>query len=85
MSNEAKDPATGVDDELTYEQAYEQLEQILSTLESGELALEESLALYERGAALATHCIRKLDEAQLRVEQWRPNGETVPLDDWEES
>lgn len=71
--------------DLSYEEAYQQLEQILQTLESGDLPLEESLSLYERGSALTAYCARKLDEAELRVQQWQPDGETVPVDDWQES
>ena len=71
--------------ELTYEEAYRQLEQILQTLESGDLPLEESLSLYERGSTLAAYCARKLDEAELRVQQWQPDGGAIPVDDWQES
>lgn len=69
---------------LTYEEAFSQLEQILQALESGDLPLEESLSLYERGAALATHCGQKLDEAELRVRRWQTGDETVPFDEWQE-
>jgi exodeoxyribonuclease VII small subunit len=72
-------------DDLSYEKAYQQLEQILETLELGELPLEESLSLYERGAVLAAFCTRKLDEAELRVQQWQPDGSTIPFKDWQES
>ena len=71
--------------DLTYEEAYSKLEQILQDLESGDLPLEEALSLYEQGAALAAYCARKLDEAELRVRQWQPGDESVPLDDWQES
>lgn len=71
--------------DLSYEEAYQQLEQILQALESGELPLEESLKLYELGAALATYCARKLDEAELRVRQWQPEGQTGDLDDWQDA
>lgn len=71
--------------DLSYEEAYQQLEKILQALESGDLPLEESLKLYELGAALASYCGRKLDEAELRVRQWQPGGETSSLDDWQEA
>ncbi len=70
--------------ELTYEEAYQQLEEILEALESGDLPLEQSLSLYERGAALAAYCTRLLDEAELRVEQWQPDTGSVPINDWQE-
>ncbi len=69
---------------LSYEAAYSQLEQVLQTLESGDLPLEESLKLYEVGATLAAYCARKLDEAELRVRQWQPGDTTTDLDDWQE-
>jgi exodeoxyribonuclease VII small subunit len=76
--------------DLSYEEAYQQLETILQALESGDLPLEESLKLYELGATLATYCTRKLDEAELRVRQWQPDGQTPDgqtndLDDWQDA
>jgi len=71
--------------DLSYEDAYQQLEKILQALESGDLPLEESLKLYELGAALASYCARKLDEAELRVRQWQPGDQTSSLDDWQEA
>lgn len=69
---------------LTYEEAFAQMEMILGRLEAGDLPLEESLALYEQGAALAKLCASMLDEAELRVRQWQPGDETVEIEDWEE-
>jgi exodeoxyribonuclease VII small subunit len=69
---------------FTYEAAYQQLEQVLQTLESGDLPLEEALKLYEVGATLAATCARLLDEAELRVRQWQPGDTTTELDDWQE-
>ena len=43
-------------------------------LETGGLTLEESLALFERGQALAAHCSVQLDEAELTVRQLSPEG-----------
>lgn len=70
---------------LTYEEAYDRLEQILQSLESGDLPLEKALSLYEQGAALAAYCATKLDEAELRVRQWQPGDTTIPLDDWQDA
>jgi exodeoxyribonuclease VII small subunit len=52
----------------TYEQARDQLALVVSTLESGGLTLEQSLALWERGERLAQICDRFLDGARARVE-----------------
>jgi exodeoxyribonuclease VII small subunit len=55
--------------DLTFEQALQELEQIVARLESGQAPLDDSIKLYERGAALKAHCESKLREAQLRVEK----------------
>ncbi len=52
----------------TYEQARDELAQVVATLESGGLSLDESLALWERGEQLAGICGRFLDGARKRVE-----------------
>lgn len=54
--------------ELTFEEAMTALEQVVNQLERGEVALEESIALYERGAALKAHCAAKLKAAEEKVE-----------------
>jgi exodeoxyribonuclease VII small subunit len=51
-----------------FEDALKQLEDIVAKLEKGELALEESLALYERGIGLARLCHAKLEEAEGKIE-----------------
>jgi len=55
--------------DLNYEAAYTELAELIERLEGGDLPLEESLALYERGRLLAAHCQRLLDEAELRVQR----------------
>jgi exodeoxyribonuclease VII small subunit len=55
--------------ELSFEQALAELEQIVARLESGQAPLEDSIRMYERGAALKAHCEAKLDAARLRVEK----------------
>jgi exodeoxyribonuclease VII small subunit len=54
---------------IPYEQALAELEQIVTALESSERSLEEALALFERGQVLARHCSELLDQAELRIEQ----------------
>jgi exodeoxyribonuclease VII small subunit len=54
---------------MTFETALSELEQIVARLESGQAPLEDSIRLYERGAALKSHCEAKLKEASLRVEK----------------
>lgn len=55
--------------ELSFEEAYRQLEAVVQKLEAGGLPLEESIALYEEGMQLAQICSRQLDAAELRVTQ----------------
>lgn len=51
-------------DELSYEQARDELVTIVAQLEGGQLGLEESMQLWRRGEALAAHCSRWLDGAE---------------------
>ena len=60
-------------DELTYEQARAELEDVVRRLESGGVALEESLALWERGEQLAGICQALLDGARARLDAARPD------------
>ena len=55
--------------DLSFEDALQRLEAIVSRLESGQAPLEQSIALYEEGAALKKHCEDRLKAAQLRVEK----------------
>ena len=56
-------------EELSFEDSYARLEQVIEKLEQGDLSLEESVALYEEGMQLAEHCGRELDDAELKVTQ----------------
>ena len=56
-------------DQLTYEQAFSELEKTVSDLESNQLPLEDALALFERGQALASYCASLLEKADLKVQQ----------------
>jgi exodeoxyribonuclease VII small subunit len=69
---------------LTFEQALKQLEEIVQKLEKGQVDLEDSIAIYERGTALKAHCEEKLRNAEKRIEKivLTPSGKvtTAPLD-----
>ena len=54
--------------EMTFEEAMTALEQVVGVLERGDVALEQSIALYDRGAALKAHCATKLKDAEEKVE-----------------
>ena len=63
--------ATELHDEianLAFEEAYARLEEALSLLQMGNMSLDDSLAAFEEGMALAAHCQSLLDAAELRVE-----------------
>jgi len=64
---EANTESTTQTDELTFEQAIEQLEQLIEKIESGEVGLEQSLKHYEQGTELIKRCRSILDSAEQRV------------------
>ncbi|MBU1212478.1 MAG: exodeoxyribonuclease VII small subunit [Alphaproteobacteria bacterium] len=70
---------------LSFEKALAELEGIVGKLERGDVELEQSIAMYERGEALKAHCNRLLAQAEAKVEKittdasGRPSG-TEPLD-----
>ncbi len=61
--------ATNTAENMNYEQALAELEEITRQLEENAPSLEETLALYERGQALAKRCADLLDQAELKVRQ----------------
>jgi len=73
-------------DKMSFEDAIKELETVVGQLERGDVALDDSIKLYERGAALKARCEAKLKEAEEKVakitlgEGGTPAG-TVPLDD----
>lgn len=55
--------------DMTYEQAFKELEGIIESLETEQKPLEESLKIYERGQLLLQYCTALLDQADLRIRQ----------------
>lgn len=55
--------------ELSFEQAMAELEKVVGQLERGDVPLEESITLYQRGAELKAHCEAKLKSAEEKVEK----------------
>ena len=81
MSETAADIAA-----MSFEDALRALEDVVRKLESGEVPLDDSITLYERGEALRKHCQARLDAAQARIERIvaGPDGAatgTRPFDD----
>jgi exodeoxyribonuclease VII small subunit len=56
-------------DQLSYESALKELEQLVLDLESDEHTLADALAMFERGQALAQHCARLLENADLKIQE----------------
>jgi exodeoxyribonuclease VII small subunit len=65
-----KDPA-----KLSYEEARDELTKVVSTLESGQATLEQSLALWERGEELAKICQQWLDGAKAKLAKAKPESD----------
>ncbi|QDY70035.1 exodeoxyribonuclease VII small subunit [Qingshengfaniella alkalisoli] len=72
-------------EQMTFEQAMKELETVVGQLESGDVELDKSIALYERGAKLKAHCEAKLKAAEEKVaaitldENGQPKG-TAPVE-----
>ncbi len=71
--------------EMSFEDALRALEEVVRKLESGDVPLDESIDLYERGETLRKHCQARLDAAQARIEKIvaGPDGKAtgaVPFD-----
>ena len=69
MADEAAAAAVEGVSELTYEQARDELIGVVAQLEGGQLGLEESMRLWQRGEALAAHCSTWLDGAEAALTQ----------------
>ena len=61
--------------DMSFEEAMKELEAVVGRLESGDVPLEDSIKLYERGAALKEHCQKKLAEAEEKVAQITLDGD----------
>lgn len=64
MSN---NKSTSSFESLSFEQAMQQLEEIVVQLENGEQTLQETISLYQRGQALVQYCLQLLDQAELTI------------------
>ena len=81
VKRSTRDEATALPavDALSFEQALDELDALVRRMESGELALDESIAAYRRGAQLAQHCQAKLATAEQEIAKL--DGEVLkPLD-----
>ena len=70
---------------LTFEQALSELEEIVSTLESGEAGLDKAMEVYSRGQQLKDYCSQKLATARLQVDKIMENGANISLSDFNQA
>jgi exodeoxyribonuclease VII small subunit len=67
----------------SFEQLFAELEATVTKLEAGDLSLDESLELFQRGTELAKKCGLMLDQAELRVKELVPHGDAIETRDFE--
>lgn len=67
-------------DSLSYEQAFQELEQVVAALEAGQANLEDALTLFERGQELARRCVTLLDTAELRIRKLSESEPALPVE-----
>ncbi len=77
MPESAAEPATDIA-AMNFEDALRALEEVVKKLESGEVPLDDSIGLYERGEALRKHCQARLDAAQARIDMIVAGPDGVP-------
>lgn len=68
----------------SFETLFRELQATVAKLEAGDLSLDESLALFQRGMELAKKCGEILDAAELRIKELVPRGEELMAEDFEE-
>lgn len=66
--SESKQAESKIDSKETFESCLDQLEKVVKELEAGDLQLERSLELFEKGMALSESCRKQLEEAETRIE-----------------
>lgn len=64
--------------DMSFEEALAALEEVTGQLEGGQVPLDQSIALYERGDALKKHCEKRLADAELKVQKIVTHGEKAP-------
>ena len=58
-----------IDENITFEKAIEELEDIIKSLEQGDVPLDDTIELYERGAKLKDFCEKKLKDAEIKIKK----------------
>ncbi len=80
MAKKAADQPNDGLEEVAFEAALAELEDLVAKMETGELSLEESLAAFERGVKLTRHCQSALKSAELKVKVLTESGDLEDLD-----
>ena len=62
-------------EKMTFEDAMKELENLVDSLDKGDVSLDEAIAAYDRGSKLKDHCQKKLNEAKMKVETIQSSGE----------
>ena len=67
-------------EKLTFEKAMKELEELVDSLDKGDVSLDEAIAAYDRGSQLKDYCEKKLQEAKMKVDtiQASDNIDTIP-------
>ena len=67
-------------DKMTFEEAMNELEKLVESLDKGDISLDQAIGAYDRGSQLKDHCQKKLNEAKMKVEtiQSSDNSDVVP-------
>ena len=67
-------------EKLTFEEAMQELEKLVDSLDKGDVSLDEAIAAYDRGSQLKDYCEKKLQEAKMKVDtiQASDNADTIP-------
>ena len=63
-------------EKMTFEDAMNELENLVDSLDKGDVSLDEAIAAYDRGSQLKDHCQKKLNEAKMKVETIQSSGES---------
>ena len=63
-------------EKMTFEDAMKELENLVDSLDKGDISLDEAIAAYDRGSQLKDHCQKKLNEAKMKVETIQSSGES---------
>ena len=72
-----------IDENITFEKAIEELENIIKSLEQGDVPLDNTIELYERGAKLKDFCEKKLKDAEIKIKKINKysNTEEISIED----